>query len=366
MIADFPLPGHEPVGGPEVAVTRLVGKLVQQAIEVVVVTPHKTGSSVAVVKTEDGATVIAVPTGTRLTLARRMQPWRRRAKSAIDSADVDIVHGQGLLPGGIAAGDVNGPPIVVTARGNARADTVAAYRGFGGAARAHLRDKLARIAIERADVVIGVNPDWTVNLPRRPARFVYIPNMIDDDFFTQKREPVPGRVLFVGGTRAIKGWDLLAQAWPSVRAAIPNAHLNIVGWASDQTPPGIATREGKVLVEGWLSSTELAQRMGSAAVLAIPSQFEVSPIVLAEAWAIRLPVVAVPVGGIPALATDAAILVERKPEALAAGIEATLRGGQEIDHLVEEGRKRAEAHRPDSVAAAHVALYEELAGWRGA
>jgi glycosyltransferase involved in cell wall biosynthesis len=365
MIADFPLPGQEPEGGPEVAVKRLVGKLVQQAIEVVVVTPRK-GSSAAVVKTDDGATVIAVPTGTRLTLARAMQPWRRRAKSAIDGAGVDIVHGQGLLPGGIAAGDVNGSPIVVTARGNVRADTEAAYRGFGGAARAHLRDRLARIAIERADVVIGVNPDWTVNLPRSAKRFVYIPNMIDEEFFTHEREPVPGRVLFVGGARAIKGWDLLAQAWPSVRAAIPDAHLNIVGWPSDQRPPGIAVPDGEGLVEGWLSSMELAQRMGSAAVLVIPSQFEVSPIVLAEAWAIGLPVIAVPVGGIPALATDAAVLVKRKPEALAAGIETTVRGGQEIDRLVEEGRRRAEAHRPDSVAAAHVALYEELVRRSGA
>jgi glycosyltransferase involved in cell wall biosynthesis len=357
MIADFPSPGDEPVGGPEVAVKRLVAKLVQRTVEVVVVTPDATSSSEAVTQTDDGAKVIAVPIGTRLTLARGMQPWRRRARAAVNGADVDIVHGQGLLPGGIAAGDVKGLPIVITARGNVRADTAAAYGGLGGAARAHLRDRLARIAIERADVVIGVNPEWTVNLPRPPKRFVYIPNMIDEEFFTQERGPVPGRVLFVGGTRAIKGWELLAQAWPGVQAAIPDAHLNVIGWPSDQTPPGIAA---SLLVEGWLSSPELAQRMGLAAALVIPSQFEVSPIVLAEAWAVGLPVVTVPVGGIPALATDAALLVEREPEALAAGIVEALQGGQEIDRLVEEGRKRAEAHRPDSVVAAHIALYDEL------
>jgi glycosyltransferase involved in cell wall biosynthesis len=360
MIADFPSPGDEPVGGPEVAVKRLVAKLVQRAVEVVVVTPDATSSSEAVTQTEDGAKVIAVPVGTRLTLARGMQPWRRRARAAVNGADVEIVHGQGLLPGGIAAGEVTGPPIVVTARGNVRADTTAAYGGLGGVARAYLRDRLARIAIERADVVIGVNPEWTVNLPRPAKRFVYIPNMIDEEFFTQERGPVPGRVLFVGGTRAIKGWELLARAWPGVQSAIPDAHLNIIGWPSDQTPPGIAASAGGLLVEGWLSSRELAQRMGLAAALVIPSQFEVSPIVLAEAWAVGLPVVTVPVGGIPALATDAAVLVEREPEALAAGIVAALQGGQEIDRLVEEARKRAEAHRPDSVAAAHIALYEEL------
>jgi glycosyltransferase involved in cell wall biosynthesis len=71
-------------------------------------------------------------------------------------------------------------------------------------------------------------------------------------------------------------------------------------------------------------------------------------------------VVAVPVGGIPALATGAAVLAERSPEALAAGIVAALEGGLEIEGLVEEGRRRVEAHRPDAVASAHLSLYQSL------
>jgi glycosyltransferase involved in cell wall biosynthesis len=199
-----------------------------------------------------------------------------------------------------------------------------------------------------------------VNLPRPAKRFIYIPNIIDEEFFTQARKPVPGRVLFVGGTRAIKGWELLARAWPGVRTATANAHLHIIGWPTEQTPQRIPTPVGESLVEGWLSSSELAKRMARAAALVIPSQFEVSPIVLAEAWATGLPVVAVPVGGIPALATDAAVVVKRQPEPLAAGIVAALLGGPEIDRLVTEGRRRAEAHRSDAVAEAHISLYDEL------
>jgi glycosyltransferase involved in cell wall biosynthesis len=142
---------------------------------------------------------------------------------------------------------------------------------------------------------------------------------------------------------------------------VSDARLNIIGWPPGQTPPGISHRDQESLViEGWLSSNELAERMVRASALVIPSRFEVSPIVLAEAWALGLPVVAVPVGGIPALATGAVVLVERHPDALAAGIVAALTGGENIDRLVEEGRRRAEAHRADAVAAAHVALYEEL------
>ena len=349
------------MGGPQVATSRLVSKLVERGVRVVVVAPCSSCATEAMTQLEDGAALVTVPASTRWTLARGLQPWRKHARAVVERVGADVVHGQGLLAGGIAAVDMKGRPTVVTARGSVRADTAGAYGGAGRIARTYLGNRIASAAIERADVVIGVNPDWRINLPQRPKRFVYIPNMIDEFFFGRRREPERGLVFFAGGTRAIKGWTLLAQAWPRVRAAIPDARLNVIGWPPAQTPPGISPRDRESLVvEGWLSSTELAERMVRASALVIPSQFEVSPIVLAEAWALGLPVVAVPVGGIPALATGAVVLVEREPEALAAGMVAALMGGEDIDRLVAEGRRRAEAHRADAVAEAHLALYHEL------
>jgi glycosyltransferase involved in cell wall biosynthesis len=267
-----------------------------------------------------------------------------------------------VLLGGVAAADIEGRPRVVTARGNVRADTIAQYRRMGAAARARHRDRLARSAVERADVVVGVNPEWAVNVPERPRRFVYIPNIVGAEFFDRPRSPEPGRVLFAGGeTRKIKGWSLLAQAWPHVLESIPSATLNAVGWPAGAVPAGIAPELRRtVVVDSALSSSDLADRMASAAVLVIPSEFEVSPIVLGEAWAMGLPVVAVRVGGIPALATGAAVLVERDVDSLREGLVAALSGGEEIDRLAAEGRRRAEAHRADAVTEAHISLYEEL------
>ena len=310
---------------------------------------------------DGGGTLISVPTGERWNLVRGLQPWRRGARAAVERLGADIVHGQGLLSGGIAAAGIDGHPRVVTARGNMRADTLAQYRGLGASARARRRDRLARIAVEHADVIIGVNPHWTVNVPKRPRRFAYIPNIVDDEFFDCAPRPEPGRVLFAGGSRPIKGWPLLATVWPRVVKSIPDASLNAVGWLSGELPPEIpADRRRSVIVENSLSSPELADRMARASVLVIPSEFEVSPIVLAEAWAMRLPVVAAQVGGIPALATGAAVLVDREGDSLVEGLVAALSGGEEIDRLVAEGRRRAEAHRADAVATAHISLYEEL------
>jgi len=168
-------------------------------------------------------------------------------------------------------------------------------------------------------------------------------------------------VLFAGGGKPIKGWSLLAAAWPRVLRSIPDASLNAVGWPTGELPPEIPPElRRSVVVESALSSSELADRMAHAAVLVIPSEFEVSPIVLAEAWATGLPVVAARVGGVPALATGAAVLVERDADSLFEGLVAALSGGEEIDRFVAEGRRRAEAHRADAVATAHISLYEEL------
>jgi glycosyltransferase involved in cell wall biosynthesis len=361
MLASFPVPGENPAGGPQVAVGRLVQELLKRDVEVIIVAPDPLRTGRGMVELDGGGTLVTVPTSERWNLARSLRPWRRGARNAVERLGADILHGQSLIPGGIAAAGIDGRPRVVTARGNMRADTLARYHGLGAAIRARQRDRLARMAVEHTDVIVGVNPEWAVNLPQRPKRFVYIPNIVDAEFFDRKRTPEPGRVLFAGGTRQIKGWSLLAEAWPRVVESIPDVTLNAVGWPSGEVPSGIPTElRQTVVVDSALSSSELADRMGRAAVLVIPSEFEVSPIVLAEAWAMGLPVVAARVGGVPALATGAAVLVERDVEALCKGLLAALSGGEAIDRLVEEGRRRADAHRAGAVATAHIALYEEL------
>ena len=460
MLSEFPAPGTLPAGGPQVAATRLVPELVQRGVDVVVVAPALWTSAETESELEGGGTLVAVPVSPRLQLANGMRGWRRGAQAVVERLNVDLVHGQNLLPGGIAAAGINGVPRVVTSRGNMREDTAAAYTGVGGAVRAHLRERLARTAFEHADVVVSVNPDWKINLPAQPKRFEFIPNIVDESFFARKHAPEPGRVLFAGGDNPIKGWDLLEQtwsrvltsrgnmredtvadytgvgaavrahlrerlarrafesadvvvsvnpdwkvnlpaqpkrfqfipnivhedffarehvpdpglvlftggdnaikgwdlleaAWPRVQKAVPDARLHVLGWRGDDKP----ALGPSVTAEGWVSAVELADRMTRAAVLVIASEFEVSPTVLAEAWAVGVPVVATAVGGIPALATDAAVLVERTPAALADGLVEALSGGEQMHALVAEATRRAERHRAAAVAAAHTELYEEL------
>jgi glycosyltransferase involved in cell wall biosynthesis len=100
--------------------------------------------------------------------------------------------------------------------------------------------------------------------------------------------------------------------------------------------------------------------MAQAAVVVIPSRFEVAPITLLEAWTVGVPVVATRVGGVPALADGAAVLVEPDPGAIAAGLLAVLEGKAPVAEFVAEGRRRAEEATATRVAQAHIDLYDEL------
>jgi glycosyltransferase involved in cell wall biosynthesis len=360
MVAAYPAPGAAPVGGPQIATTRLVSALGPCGVEITVVAPAERREERAF-ELGERLRLIEIPSDGRWSLLKGLRALRRHVRLIIERLDADLVHAQEPVPYGIAAADAPSLPMILTAHGSMRADTLAAKSGIGGISRAYVRDRLSRRAVERADVVIGVNPAWTVNLPCRPRHFVYIPNIVDGRFYELERRPEPGLVLFAGGARRIKGWPLLAAAWPAVQKQAPEARLLVVGSSNDMMRD-TNVRHDSMTFEGWLSADDLAGRMARASLLVIPSEFEVSPIILAEAWALGLPVVATAVGGMGALAEGAAILVSpREPPQLARAVVTALAGGDEVNRVVDEGRRRVEHHRAEFVAHAHVDLYEALA-----
>jgi hypothetical protein len=305
-----------------------------------------------------GADVVVVPHDQRLLVPRRMRPWRQAGVRVVEALDADLVHGQGVVTGGVVAAGVSETiPRVVTARGNARRDTLAAYDGIPGRVRAAMGDRLIASILRNIDVTVGVHPDWRVNLPAEPEVFVHIPNIVDDAFFEVDRVPVSGRVLFCGGTRRIKGFDVLAAAWPSVRKAVPDAMLRVVGWPDGAEVPQLTGVE----TIGALGPEGLAAEMARAAVVVLPSRYEVAPILLAEAWAARTPVASTDAGGMASLAPGAATVVPSdSPPALAAALVDVLSDVGDTSELVEVGRRRAEPHRTSAVVAAHLALYDDL------
>lgn len=341
---------------------RLSRALARLGLSVAVIAPVTPRLRSDALVSDDGVTVLRVPHFDRLSLAVGLRPWRRRVRKLAAELAPDVVHGHGILDGGLPACDVTGAARIVTAHGSLRADTLIGSNRIGARLRSHVQTSLARAVVRRADAVVGVHPDWRVNLPASPRRLVHIPNIVEPCFFDVTPTPEPGRVLFCGGSRRIKGADLLLESWQTVRRAVPHAVLHVIGWpvAGDDF---LHMRAPEIEVTPILPAPAFAAALARAALVVIPSRYEVAPIVLSEAWAVGVPVVATRVGGLQSLGEGAAVLVPpESPAALADALIQELRTDSATRERVAEGRRRAELQRAEAVAQAHIALYSELLG----
>jgi glycosyltransferase involved in cell wall biosynthesis len=114
--------------------------------------------------------------------------------------------------------------------------------------------------------------------------------------------PDPHTVVFLGEQSRRKGLDVLATAWPAVRAAHPAARLVVAG---PRTAEATATGPGVVDLDA-VSPVEARRLLREAAILVLPSRAEALPMALLEAMAEGVPFVATDVAGIPRLAAAGA------------------------------------------------------------
>jgi glycosyltransferase involved in cell wall biosynthesis len=365
IVSEFPPEGRDPKGGVQVSALRLVCALTEAGTSVSVIAPAGPEISESVHE-RHGATIVHLGIRDRLALARSLRPWRRRVAKMIGELGPDLVHGQGLLTGGVPTCDVRALPKVVTAHGHPRRDELANLPGLGSVVRGVFRDRLARDVVRSADAIINVNPDWRANLPFPPHRFEYIPNIVEGCFFDAVAEPEPGRVLFCGGPSRTKGWDVLLAAWPVVRRAVPAATLSAVGWPTSLATGSVPESEAGISLLPALRPASLAAEMARASLVVIPARYEVAPIVASEAWAVGTPVVSTTAGGLASFVPGAAILVPPEdPGLLASAIVRVLDGDAETPAVVAEGRRRAQLQTAVTVASAHQSLYEKLTAVHG-
>lgn len=158
------------------------------------------------------------------------------------------------------------------------------------------------------------------------------------------------RVLFVGRLDPVKGVPLLLEAFAALRPGFPDARLALVGDGPARAAlEAQAARLGlgeAVEFLGYRSQDEVARLLDEADMLVLPSFAEGLPVVLMEALASRIPVIASAVAGVPELvedgvsgfvvpAGDIAALTERLGRLL---------GDPELCHRMgEAGRAKVEA-----------------------
>ena len=182
---------------------------------------------------------------------------------------------------------------------------------------------------------------------------------------------VPGRIVSAGRLMYVKGHDVLIRALPAIRAAIPHAHLELIGTGPEEKrlkdlAAGLNLSD-HIQFRGWMDHEEVIREMASAQVLVMPSRAtqEGFGLVLAESMACGTPVVASRIPVFEELVgtdgTLALLFEEAHPESLAEAVESTLEQESESRSRVERAQKLVETqYSLDSMTTNYRKLYKSL------
>lgn len=176
------------------------------------------------------------------------------------------------------------------------------FLGLGFRLKVHLeRWLLTRI---RYDATITVAKNF-LRYPNQAKKIYVIPNGADLPRVKNQKLRVKRKInlLFVGRLDKVKGVEFLLRALAKVKPEIPEFELIIIGRGPEKEALEKQAQrlglKGNVEFLGLVKGKKLAKQYGQADLFILPSLAEGQPIVVLEAWASGLPVLATKVGHNP-------------------------------------------------------------------
>lgn len=325
------------------------------------------GLAVAVAGPASALDAIDVAAGVsthRLVIGNALRA-RRGLRGLIGS--FDVVHAHGLRAGVLAA----------AARGRGAAGLVTTWHNAAlvSGPRLAAHRLASAYAARRADVTLGASPDLAQQARRAGSHdardtFVVAPpaaaaprrsaSVLRAELGLGTR-PI---VLAVGRLQTQKRFDVLVDA-ASRWARRPDGPVVVIAGAGPDEE-ALRSRAGASGAPVHLlgSRSDVADLMAAADVVVLPSAWEARSLVAQEALRSGVPLVTTPVGGLPDLVGEAALLVP-VGDALALGsaIDRVLADPDLRRRLVDLGRARAAGWPTvEDAVASLAALYAEVAG----
>jgi glycosyltransferase involved in cell wall biosynthesis len=251
----------------------------------------------------------------------------------------DVIHAHWWFPGGLAgviASRLTGIPLVVTVHGS---DLHLPIRALG------------RAVLRRAIVVGTVSDALRGSVQERfgvDADVLRMPAHLPTVAAFRPADPPPLRLVAVGRNQPEKGFDVLVRALDGL-----DADLDVFGTGTE------SLTGGRVRGHGASPRSAIFAALSNAHALVVPSRNEGLGLVALEALAAGRPVIASAVGGLVETVED--------------GVDGILVPPDDVDALagalrelpLPAPRARAVArHRPEEVAARHLAAYERAVNAR--
>lgn len=245
-------------------------------------------------------------------------------------------------------------------------------------ARSALTRAWVRWVLEQADAAVVLSPHWQQALqPVAPrAQWWVLPNPVPEARWCHHvpaaarsdRPPsgAVGPVLFLSRLWTHKGVDDLLDAAARLHPNWPALQWVLAGDGDEarlrQQVQALGL-QGCVHFKGWVQGEAKQALLQTADLLVLPSWAEGQPVVVLEAMAVGLPVVATSVGGIPELLQHGGgvLVPPRDPARLAQAIAGLLNAPQRRRDLGRQGRAQVwRHHTPQAVQQRLDALYRHL------
>jgi phosphatidylinositol alpha-mannosyltransferase len=205
-----------------------------------------------------------------------------------------------------------------------------------------------------------------------PGYYNVIPNGVDVEHYGRDVEPLAEfmdgklNVLFVGRPEKRKGLRYLIRAFVGVQRAIPESRLIVVGAGRfDRYESAVRNaRLHDVVFRSFVAFEDLPRYHHSAHVFCAPNTgFESFGLVLLEAMAAGLPIVASNIDAFAAVVThgvEGLLVRPEDPQALADAIIELLRDPARREAMAARGRERAQFYSWERVSQQVLSYYERL------
>ncbi len=371
MMSRYPADPDRPSGGVEAVTVVLARALAQRKDLDLHVVTLEAGRAVPAVQSDGAVTIHRLP-GSRWPQITDvlLGPGRRRLLRYLRELKPDLLHCHetyGLAMGG------RDLPHVFTVHGfdhaNVAADLAPHWR-----LRRRLWRCVERWGLRRQQHVISITPYVRRMIEGRTRALIHdIENPVDPCFFEPEPRPEAGRILCVGWINERKNTLGSVKALAAVAETVGHAELVLAGIEQDaayrrRVEQAIAEAglDDRVTFLGYLSHAALPAELARAEVFLLPSRQENSPMAIAEAMAVGVPVIAADRCGMPYMVDEGrtGFLVDPEDTAMIADrLRRILTDGELRTSMARAARQTAlQRWHPDRIARRTVEVYRRAAG----